>query len=44
MDNRMLLRFKDNVGTSQFNAVRIGIASPEKIKMLSYGEIGRAHV
>jgi DNA-directed RNA polymerase subunit beta' len=35
----MLLRFKDNVGTSQFNAVRIGIASPEKIKMLSYGEV-----
>ena len=35
----MLLRFKDNVGTSQFNAVRLGIASPEKIKMLSYGEV-----
>jgi DNA-directed RNA polymerase subunit beta' len=35
----MLLRFKDNVGTSQFNAIRIGIASPEKIKMLSYGEV-----
>lgn len=35
----MLLRFKDNVGTSQFNAIKIGIASPEKIKMLSYGEV-----
>lgn len=35
----MLLRFKDNVGTSQFNAIRVGIASPEKIKMLSYGEV-----
>lgn len=35
----MLLRFKDNVGTSQFNAIRVGIASPEKIRMLSYGEV-----
>ena len=35
----MLLRFKDNVGTSQFNAVRVSVSSPEKIKALSYGEV-----
>lgn len=32
-------RFKEYVGVVNFDAIRIGIASPEKIKALSYGEV-----
>lgn len=32
-------RFKEYVGTINFDALRLGIASPEKIKALSYGEV-----
>ncbi len=39
MSNRILERFREYINTSQFNAVKIGIASPEKIKSLSYGEV-----
>ncbi len=35
----MLERFKEYVSISQFNAMRIGLASPEKILSLSYGEV-----
>ena len=39
MNNRMLERFREYINTTQFNAIKIGIASPEKIKSLSYGEV-----
>lgn len=39
MPNQMLERFREYVKTDQFNALRIGLASPEKIKSLSYGEV-----
>ncbi|QQR49846.1 DNA-directed RNA polymerase subunit beta' [bacterium] len=35
----MLERFREYINTTQFNAIRIGIASPEKIRSLSYGEV-----
>jgi DNA-directed RNA polymerase subunit beta' len=35
----MLERFKEYVQTTQFNSIRIGLASPEKIRSLSYGEV-----
>jgi len=37
--NRILERFKEYVSISQFNAIRLGLASPEKIRSLSYGEV-----
>ncbi|MFA6263293.1 MAG: DNA-directed RNA polymerase subunit beta' [Candidatus Babeliales bacterium] len=39
MNNRMLDRFREYLNTTQFNAMRISIASPEKIRSLSYGEV-----
>ncbi len=39
MSNRMLERFKEYVSVARFNALRIGLASPEKISLLSYGEV-----
>jgi len=39
MDKKMLLRFRESIGATQFNAIKIGLASPEKIRSLSYGEI-----
>jgi len=35
----MLERFKEYIQTTQFNALKIGLASPEKIRALSYGEV-----
>jgi DNA-directed RNA polymerase subunit beta' len=35
----MLARFKEYINVTQFNAVKIGLASPEKIESLSYGEV-----
>lgn len=35
----MLEKFKEYIQTSQFNAIRLGLASPEKILSLSYGEV-----
>ena len=35
----MLERFKEYVSISQFNAMRIALASPDKIRNLSYGEV-----
>lgn len=39
MTNRMLERFKEYVNVTRFNAIKLGIASPEKIRSLSYGEV-----
>ncbi len=39
MNNQMLARFKEYINATQFNAVRLALASPEKIRSLSYGEV-----
>ena len=39
MNSRILDRFREYVSVTQFNAVKIGLASPEKIRSLSYGEV-----
>jgi DNA-directed RNA polymerase subunit beta' len=39
VNNRILERFREYISTSQFNSMRIGVASPEKIRSLSYGEV-----
>jgi DNA-directed RNA polymerase subunit beta' len=35
----MLERFREYVNVTQFNAIKVGLASPDKIKSLSYGEV-----
>ncbi len=39
MNNKMLERFREYISGTQFNAFRLGIASPDKIRSLSYGEV-----
>lgn len=39
MNNRILERFREYISPSQFNAIKVSIASPEKIRSLSYGEV-----
>ena len=39
MSDRMLERFKEYVGVTQFNAIRIGLIDPAKLLTLSYGEV-----
>jgi DNA-directed RNA polymerase subunit beta' len=39
VNNKMLERFREYIHTFQFNAIKISIASPEKIRSLSYGEV-----
>lgn len=39
VSNRILERFKEYIGVTRFNAIKLGIASPEKIRSLSYGEV-----
>lgn len=39
MNSQMLARFKEYVNATQFNAVRLSLASAEKIRSLSYGEV-----
>ena len=39
MNSKIFERFREYINTAQFNAMRISIASPEKIKALSYGEV-----
>ncbi len=39
MDNKILERFREYMSASQFNAVKISVASPDKIRALSYGEV-----
>lgn len=35
----MLERFKEYINVTKFNAIKIGLGSPEKIRSLSYGEV-----
>lgn len=35
----MLERFKEYVNVTRFNAIKVSLASPEKIRALSYGEV-----
>jgi len=37
--SQLLERFREYIKTDQFNALKIGLASAEKIKSLSYGEV-----
>lgn len=39
MTDQMLSRFKEYINTTQFNAIKLGLASAEKIRSLSYGEV-----
>jgi DNA-directed RNA polymerase subunit beta' len=39
VNNKILERFREYISASQFNAVKISIASPDKIRALSYGEV-----
>lgn len=39
MNSRMLERFREYISVTQFNSMRVGLASPEKIRSLSYGEV-----
>ena len=39
MNSRILDRFREYVNLTQFNAIKIGLASSEKIRSLSYGEV-----
>ena len=39
MSNRVLERFREYISTTHFNAMKLGLASPEKIRSLSYGEV-----
>ncbi len=39
VSNQMLERFKEYINVTRFNAIKIGLASPKKIKSLSYGEV-----
>lgn len=39
MNNQLLERFREYINTTQFNAIKIGLASLEKIRALSYGEV-----
>lgn len=39
MSNQILERFKEYINTTQFNAIKLGLASPQKIRSLSYGEV-----
>ena len=37
--NNLLERFREYINITKFNAVKLSLASPEKIKSLSYGEV-----
>ena len=39
MNSKIFERFREYINTAQFNALRISIASPDKIEKLSYGEV-----
>lgn len=39
MNSQILERFREYINVTQFNALRFGLASPEKIRSLSYGEV-----
>ena len=39
MNSQILERFREYINVTQFNAIRFGLSSPEKIRSLSYGEV-----
>lgn len=39
MNSRILDRFREYLNVTQFNAIKLGLATPEKIRSLSYGEV-----
>jgi len=39
VSNKLLERFREYINTTQFDALKIGLASAEKIRSLSYGEV-----
>lgn len=39
MSNQILERFREYISATKFNAVKLGLSSPEKIEALSYGEV-----
>jgi DNA-directed RNA polymerase subunit beta' len=39
VSNQVLERFREYLSATQFNAIKLGLASPEKIRSLSYGEV-----
>jgi DNA-directed RNA polymerase subunit beta' len=39
VSNSILSRFREYISSAQFNAMRISVASPTKIRSLSYGEV-----
>ena len=39
MSNQILQRFKEYINVTKFNAIKIGLASAQKIRALSYGEV-----
>lgn len=39
MNNQILQRFKEYINVTKFNAIKIGLASAQKIRALSYGEV-----
>lgn len=39
MSNQVLERFREYISTTHFNAMKLGLSSPEKIRSLSYGEV-----
>lgn len=39
MSNRILERFREYITATKFNAIKLGLSAPEKIRALSYGEV-----
>lgn len=39
VSNQMLERFKEYINVTRFNVIKIGLASPKKVRSLSYGEV-----
>src|SRR5579872_1642768 len=39
VSNQMLERFKEYINVTRFNVIKISLASPKKIRSLSYGEV-----
>src|SRR5579862_9486232 len=39
VSNKMLERFREYLNVTQFNAIKLGLASSKKIRSLSYGEV-----
>ena len=39
VSNQMLERFKEYINITRFNVIKIGLASPKKVRSVSYGEV-----